>query len=140
MTISITSPTSTLYGSTHTALRPNRQIARRIPLILDIIRRPLEAPIRKSPAASNLLLQPLSISAQFRIRKVLPPNFKPIKYGLVRHITRIFIGLFGSWFDFEIPPVGDDAAAKFVIMRVVERVVAVAAVDRDLEFADAVVY
>lgn len=139
MTISMTSPPSTLHGATHTALRPHRQSARRIPLILDIIRRPLEAPIRNRPAASNLLLQPLSISAQFRIRKVLPPNLKSIKHQVVRHITRIFRGLFRSGFDFEGPPVGDDAAAEFVIVRVVDRVVAVAAVDRDLEFADAVV-
>ena len=90
MTIPIITPTRTLHRPAHTTLRPNRQLSLRIPLILDIIRRPLEAPIAHLPTPINLLLQTLPIGPQLRIREILPPDLKLVEEELVRDVAAVF--------------------------------------------------
>lgn len=80
VTITGASTTSTHHRPTHARFSPDRQIPIRIPLILDVVWRPLEMPISESSTALDLLFQAASIRTQLRVRKVLAANLKPIQY------------------------------------------------------------
>ena len=76
MTVTRTAPAGTLHRAPHARLCPNWQVPIGIPLILDIIRRPLKVPIGDSTTSRNLFLQTLPINAQFRVGEILPTHFK----------------------------------------------------------------
>lgn len=97
-------------------------------------------PIGKSSATFNFLLQPLSIRTQPGVREILAANLKGIYGELIRDVAAVLGGFRGRRLHFEGPAFGaGEGAAELVVVRVVDRVVAVAAVDDDSEFADAVV-
>ena len=140
MTISGTGTTGTHHRPTHARLSPNRQIPPRIPLILDIVWRPLEMPISEISTALDLLFQAASIRTQLCVREVLAANLKPIQYQHVRNIAAVLVGFLGRRLHRELPPLGVGVcAAEFVVVGVVKWIVAVAVVDDDFELSYAVV-
>ena len=139
MTITGTATPSTLHRAAHARLGPDRQVPRCIPLILDIVWRPLKVPISESSTSLNLLFQAAAISAQLCVREVLAADFKIIQYELIRDVAAILGRFLGRRLYLELPPFGNgERATELVIVGIVERVIAVATVDDGFELSYAV--
>lgn len=124
------SATGRLHRPPHTSLSPNRQVTMRVPLILDIIGRPLKPPVGQRTTALDLSLQASTVGAELRIRPILPADLEAIVEEFVRDIARVLDDLQGQRFHLEDPAGAEgQGAAELVVVRVVDGVVAVAAVD-----------
>lgn len=113
----------------HAMLSSNRQTPMSVPLILDVIGRPLELPPCHRPTALKLCQQALAMIAQLGVRPVFPPHLKPVEQKPVRDVAVHLVDLFGKRFHPENPPAPrSQGAAELVVVRIVNGVVAVAAV------------
>lgn len=105
-----------------------------VPLILDIIRSPLEAPVRQRTTALELSLQAFTVRAQLCIRPILASDLEAIIDEFVGYIARVLDDLQGQRFHLEDPAVAEgQGAAELVVVRVVDGIVAVTAVDHGVD-------
>lgn len=87
-------------------------------------------PFSKSSTSFNLAFQALPVGAQLRVRKILAANLEDVEQELVRDIAAALSGFLGLGLHGELPPLGVGiCATKLVIVGVIGRVVAVAAID-----------
>lgn len=94
----------------------------------------------ESSTPIDLLFQAVSIRTQLCVREVLAANLKLVQDELVRDVAAILGGFLGRRRNCKHPPLGAGVcAAEQVVVGVVDRIVAVAAVDDDFELSYAVV-
>ena len=129
VTVAITWSSRTLDCIAHTILRPDRQMTVGVPLILDVVWRPLKGPVSQCTTALKLFLQSFSIWPQFSVGPVLSPDLKAVINKLVRDVAGVFVDLFWQRLHLEHLAVSSgESATKFVIMRVVDWIITIAAI------------
>ena len=77
-----------------------------IPLVFDIIRRPLEPPIRQIPASTNLLLQSFTVGTELRIRPILGTELEILDKGFLADVGAVFVSLLCQGIEVDSPAVG----------------------------------
>ena len=140
MAMTLTRTSGSFHCVPHTVLCPNRQMAMCVPLVLDIIRRPLEPPIRQVPASTNLLLQSFTVGTELRIRPILATHLEFVVQELVADVTAVFVVLLREGIEVEGPAVAcRQRAAELVVVRIIHGIVAIAAVNKAVgEVPDAI--
>ena len=134
MTIRHRCPPSGLHRMAHTSLGPDWKVTGRIPLILDVLRRQFKVPVGHIAAALDLLEESSAILAQLRIGEVLAADLELVEPEPVGHVAVIVVGLGRERLEcVGIPIRPRGIGAELVVARVIDWIVAVAAVD---EIAD----
>ncbi len=112
-----------------------------MPLVFNIIWRRFEFPFSEMHviAACNSITEMLPFGAQFGVGQVSATDVERVVEKVVAYIAGVISFLFVEWGHCECPAaVRDICAAEFEIVRVVELVVAVAAIYDRSEIADTV--
>ena len=113
----------------HTGLGKDWQLTVRIPLVLDIVGRPIEFPTGESATSRDLSLQTLAVGAELSIRKILPAHFEIVVDDLIRDVAAVFVDLGGLGRQGELPTIGSRVdPTEFIVVWVVLGIIAVAAV------------
>lgn len=86
--------------------------------------------LSESSTPLDLLFQATSIRTQLYIQEVPAANLKSIQYQPARDVAAVLVGFLGRWLHRELPPLGAGVcAAKFLVVWVFNKIVAVAVVD-----------
>jgi hypothetical protein len=100
-----------------------------VPLILDIGWGEIEGPIRHDTTASQLFEQAFTVGAKLCIGPVFASYLKTIIPKSIRYVAVVLVDLLGQRFHFEDPAAASgEGAAKLVVVRIVNRIIAVASV------------
>lgn len=139
VTIVSSRATSRFHGMPNTSLLPGKCLPIRKPLIATITRCPFKIPFQKPITTRNLSPQPFTISTQFRVGPIFPPDLKLVVCNFIGDIAGIAVFFVSQGVDLILPSIRcGERTAKLVVVGVIDWVVAIAAIDDSRKMAETV--